>query len=219
MDYEYLSQQYPKIISMDQLYRICHISKRKAKWLLENGVIPCKDSGKQTRRFQICLDDVITFLERREAGLLHEDIPAGIFSSGGFFIVYISSLSLVLLLLGGAAFLEEVMFFHPGLIDLLDILNSEDRPVVRVLRVLPAVVLIGVDLVQHLNKLLLRVVDVPEQFVVEVQYPRPVAVGGTPVIRLNVGVQLFLNAAQAHGVPSRLCQPGPGVQLDGGNLH
>lgn len=83
MDYEYLSQQYPKIISMDQLYRICHISKRKAKWLLENGVIPCKDSGKQTRRFQICLDDVITFLEQREAGLLHEDIPTGIFSSGG----------------------------------------------------------------------------------------------------------------------------------------
>lgn len=83
MDYEYLRQQYPEIISMDQLYRICHISKRKAKWLLENGVIPCKDSGKQTRRFQICLDDVITFLERREAGLLHENIPTGIFSSGG----------------------------------------------------------------------------------------------------------------------------------------
>ncbi len=81
--YEYLRQQYPETISMDQLYRICHISKRKAKWLLENGVIPCKDSGKQTRRFQIRLDDVIIFLERREAGLLQEDIPTGIFSSGG----------------------------------------------------------------------------------------------------------------------------------------
>ena len=83
MDYEYLRQQYPETISMDQLYRICHISKRKAKWLLENGVIPCTDSGKQTRRFQIRLDDVITFLERRDAGLLQEDIPTGIFSSGG----------------------------------------------------------------------------------------------------------------------------------------
>ncbi len=83
MDYEYLRQQYPETISMDQLYRICHISKRKAKWLLENGIIPCKDSGKQTRRFQIRLDDVIIFLERREAGLLQEDIPTGIFSSGG----------------------------------------------------------------------------------------------------------------------------------------
>ena len=83
MYYNYLREQYPKIISMDQLYRICHISKRKAKWLLENGVIPCEDSGKQTRRFQIRLEDVITFLERRDAGPLQEAIPAGIFSSGG----------------------------------------------------------------------------------------------------------------------------------------
>nr|WP_325198969.1 helix-turn-helix domain-containing protein [uncultured Oscillibacter sp.] len=83
MDYDYLREQYPETISMDQLYRICHISKRKAKWLLENGVIPCEDSGKQTRRFQIHLEDVIVFLERRDAGLLQEAIPAGIFSSGG----------------------------------------------------------------------------------------------------------------------------------------
>ncbi len=83
MDYSYLRNEYPESVSMDQLYRICHISKRKAKWLLENGIIPCQDSGRQTRRFQIRLEDIITFLERRDAGLLQEDIPAGIFSSGG----------------------------------------------------------------------------------------------------------------------------------------
>lgn len=83
MDYDYLRERYPEVISMDQLYRICHISKRKAKWLLENGIIPCKDSGKQTRRFQIYLEDVISFLERRDAGLLQGDIPVSIFSSGG----------------------------------------------------------------------------------------------------------------------------------------
>ena len=83
MDYSYLRNEYPETVSMDQLYRICHISKRKAKWLLENGIIPCQDSGRQTRRFQIRLEDIITFLERRDAGLLREDIPAGIFSSGG----------------------------------------------------------------------------------------------------------------------------------------
>lgn len=82
MGYEYLREQYPEIISKDQLYRICHISKRKARWLLENGVIPCEDSGKQTRRFHIRLEDVITFLERRDAGLLQAEIPVGIFSSG-----------------------------------------------------------------------------------------------------------------------------------------
>lgn len=83
MGYEYLREQYPEIISKDQLYRICHISKRKARWLLENGIIPCEDSGKQTRRFHIRLEDVITFLEQRDAGLLQEAIPSGIFSSGG----------------------------------------------------------------------------------------------------------------------------------------
>lgn len=39
-DYLYLLEEYPETISMDQLYKICHISKRKAKWLLEHGVIP-----------------------------------------------------------------------------------------------------------------------------------------------------------------------------------
>lgn len=83
MDYSCLRTEYPEVVSMDQFYRICHISKRKAKWLLEKGIIPCQDSGRQTRRFQIRLEDIITFLERRDAGLLREDILAGIFSSGG----------------------------------------------------------------------------------------------------------------------------------------
>ena len=82
MDYGYLRERCPDMISMDQLYRICHISKRKALWLLEHGVIPCEDSGKQTRRFRIQLEDVITFLERRDTGELDGVLPAGCFSSG-----------------------------------------------------------------------------------------------------------------------------------------
>ena len=46
-DYSYLLDEYLEIISQDQLYRICRISKRKATWPLENGYIPCKDSGKR----------------------------------------------------------------------------------------------------------------------------------------------------------------------------
>ena len=52
-DYSALLMEYPEVISKEQVYRICHISKRKATWLLENGIIPCKDSGKKTRRFQV----------------------------------------------------------------------------------------------------------------------------------------------------------------------
>ena len=66
-DCTYLYEEYPEVISADQLYRICHISKRKAKWLLEHGYIPCEDSGKKTRRYKIRLNDVIDYLRTLEA--------------------------------------------------------------------------------------------------------------------------------------------------------
>lgn len=81
-DYSFLLDEYPKKISMDQLYRICHISKRKAKWLLENGYIPCKDTGRKTRRFTIQTKDVVsylTLLETKPEAL--PPMPVGIFSS------------------------------------------------------------------------------------------------------------------------------------------
>jgi len=66
VDYSELRRTYPQIISADQLYRICHISKRTARRLLENGTIPCIDNGKKTHRYQIWLDDVIDYLVRRD---------------------------------------------------------------------------------------------------------------------------------------------------------
>lgn len=80
-DYSYLLEKYPPTISMDQLYRICHISKRKAKWLLENDVIPCKDTGKKTRRFTIKTTDVIQYLKKLDAGKIKIKHPPGTFSS------------------------------------------------------------------------------------------------------------------------------------------
>lgn len=82
MDFDDLRQLYPETITMEQFYQIAHISKRKARWLLENGVIPCEDSGKQTRRFKIRLDDVIEYLQKVKSGALHVSIPSGIFVSG-----------------------------------------------------------------------------------------------------------------------------------------
>ena len=82
MDYEKLREEYPETITMEQFYRIAHISKRKANWLLTNGIIPCEDSGKQTRRFKIKLDDVIEYLQKVQGGILNVSIPNGIFASG-----------------------------------------------------------------------------------------------------------------------------------------
>ena len=80
-DYSFLRDEYPEIISQDQLYRICHISKRKATWLLENGYIPCEDSGKKTRRFKIRIDDVIIYLTKLEKHPESLQTPPGIFST------------------------------------------------------------------------------------------------------------------------------------------
>ena len=48
---------------------------------MEHGVIPCKDSGKKTRRFTIKTMDVIKFLEKQEAGKIKNMPPLGIFAS------------------------------------------------------------------------------------------------------------------------------------------
>lgn len=81
-----LRKEYPAIITLEQLYQICHISKRKGRWLLENGVIPCQDSGKRTRRFRIKLEDVITYLEDTANGKLTVIVPSGIFSSNSTYL-------------------------------------------------------------------------------------------------------------------------------------
>ena len=64
--YENLKSQHPEYISLDQLRRICKISKRSARYLLENGIIPAIDTGQKTWRYKIAIDDVITYLRRRE---------------------------------------------------------------------------------------------------------------------------------------------------------
>jgi len=64
--YESLREAYPEFISLDQLYKICGVSKISATYLVENGIIPAIDTGKQTWRYKIALDDAITYLRRRE---------------------------------------------------------------------------------------------------------------------------------------------------------
>ena len=59
-------KQYPEYITKDQMYRICHISKKTCLFLLESGLVPNIDSGKQTRRFKIRTFDVIQYLKDRD---------------------------------------------------------------------------------------------------------------------------------------------------------
>ena len=65
-NYEEILKDCPDTITKEQLYKVCHISKRTALFLLESGLIPCKDSGKQTRKYTIAKNDVIAYLEQRD---------------------------------------------------------------------------------------------------------------------------------------------------------
>ena len=44
--YDEIRKQYPETISKDQFYRIAHISKATALYLLQSGLVHCIDSGK-----------------------------------------------------------------------------------------------------------------------------------------------------------------------------
>ena len=64
--YSELLQQFPEYMTKNQMYKVCHISKKTCLFLLENGLVPCIDSGKQTRRFKIETNAVVHYLEDRE---------------------------------------------------------------------------------------------------------------------------------------------------------
>ena len=53
-----------KVISQDEMRKMLHISKRKAKFLLDNGIIPCINTGKLTRQYRVKLSDVEEFMKQ-----------------------------------------------------------------------------------------------------------------------------------------------------------
>ena len=67
----------PATITKDQFYRICHISKRHAKYLLDSGLVKCVDSGKKTRKYKIEIKDVLAYLIDRELDPEKYRAPAG----------------------------------------------------------------------------------------------------------------------------------------------
>lgn len=64
--YKWLLDKYPPIINKEQLYRICHVSKKTAQAYLEFKFIPSRNTGKKTWKYSIKLTDVIAFLELRD---------------------------------------------------------------------------------------------------------------------------------------------------------
>ena len=57
-----------EIISLEQLYKMLHISKRKAAGMLQNGIIPCEIRNTPTHKYTIRKEDVLAYIAKNERG-------------------------------------------------------------------------------------------------------------------------------------------------------
>ena len=67
-------------ISLEQLYKMLHISKRKAAWMLNNGIIPCQIRPTKTHRYIILREDIEAYLQKKRVER-RKEIPVGIFNA------------------------------------------------------------------------------------------------------------------------------------------
>ena len=57
---------YGNTLTKEQLRIVCHISKRKATYLLQSGLIPCINTGKKTHTYIVAKSAVAFYLRDRE---------------------------------------------------------------------------------------------------------------------------------------------------------
>ena len=69
-----------EIISLEQLYKMLHISKRKAAWMLQNGIIPCEIRNTPTHKYSVRKEDVLVYMAKSEREK-RKEIPVGIFNA------------------------------------------------------------------------------------------------------------------------------------------
>ena len=60
---ERILRDYPETISKEQFYKLCQISKNRARELLIRGVVPCQITKRATHKYVIATLDVIAYLE------------------------------------------------------------------------------------------------------------------------------------------------------------
>lgn len=69
INYDYYQQiinDYPEYVTKEQFYKIAHISKKTAQYLLQSKKVPCIENDKKTRKYKIKVSDIVTFLMDRE---------------------------------------------------------------------------------------------------------------------------------------------------------
>ena len=64
--YQQIINDYPEYVTKEQFYKIAHISKKTAQYLLQSKKVPCVESNKKTRKYKIKVSDIVAYLVDRE---------------------------------------------------------------------------------------------------------------------------------------------------------
>ena len=80
-DRKEIRSTYPEILSLENIRCILRISKRKAAWMLQHGIIKCEIGEKQTRQYRIKMDDLFEYLDKFEQGDPSVMTPIGRFNA------------------------------------------------------------------------------------------------------------------------------------------
>ena len=78
---EEIKHNYPNILSLENIRCILHISKRKAAWMLQHGIIKCEISEKKTKQYRVRKHDLFEYLDKLEQGDPSVLTPVGRFNT------------------------------------------------------------------------------------------------------------------------------------------
>lgn len=73
-----LRSEYPNGLSKEQFYKIAHISKSTALYLIQSGKILCTSNGKQTSCYKILTEDILNYLVDRQLHPQDYSLPKNI---------------------------------------------------------------------------------------------------------------------------------------------
>ena len=80
-DRKEIRAKYPDILSLENIRCILRISKRKAAWMLQHGIIKCEIGEKQTKQYRVKMDDLFDYLNKFEQGDPSVMTPIGKFNA------------------------------------------------------------------------------------------------------------------------------------------
>lgn len=78
---EEVRRNYPDTLSLEDVRCILHISKRKAAWILQNGIIKCEIGQKKTKQYKVKVEDLFSYLDKAEHGDSSVSVPVGLFNA------------------------------------------------------------------------------------------------------------------------------------------